>query len=170
MNIIWIIVGFIGGVIISKNSADMNTPSTAAAIVAMIAGCAVAWTAAYHGKRQAVHSAVATAVATATAQARSEAAAAAQSIVNLYGLPHELALDIGPQRSIMSEDRQALTQGETSGQDHAQSRGVEHRRGLPRRPLRRDEDPRLVMLHERRRNSADGRGDGASGARDRLAD
>lgn len=151
MNIIWIIVGFMGGVIMAKNSAEMDAPSVAAVIFAMVAGCGVAWSAAYHGKRQAVASAVATATAVATAKARSEANAAAQSIVNLYGgaIPNLESGLVPTQRYVLAsdvtEDRQ-LTQGEQSnGQVSHEDRSVGHRRGFSYRPLRTGRDtPRRV--------------------------
>ena len=76
----WTILGFIGGVIVSQNSAGMNHPELAAVFLCMIASCGLMWTLGYRGKSVAVASAVATATANANANAR----AAASSAVNLY--------------------------------------------------------------------------------------
>lgn len=78
--LLYIVLGFLGGIIVARNAAPMNAPSKGAVFLAMLVGGYILWKAGYKGKREAV----ASAVAIATATARAEATANAQAAINLY--------------------------------------------------------------------------------------
>lgn len=80
----WILAGFFGGVIMSKNSEPMTTPETAALFLCLVVACGFMWFAGYRGKSVAVATAVAHATAVANANAAASAKAAASSAINLY--------------------------------------------------------------------------------------
>ena len=80
----WIVAGFFGGVIISKNSEPMSSPETISIFLCLIVACGFMWFAGYRGKSVAVATAVATATAMANANAAANAKAAASSAINLY--------------------------------------------------------------------------------------
>lgn len=82
--LLYILLGFIGGVIITRNAAPMSAPSKGALVLAMLVGGFILWRAGYKGKAEAVATAVAIATATATAEAKAEATAQAQAAINLY--------------------------------------------------------------------------------------
>lgn len=83
-NLLWIILGFCGGAIVSQNSKEMADPEKTAIFLCMVVGCGIVWTMGYRGKSVAIATAVATAVAQANAQAEASARAAASSAINLY--------------------------------------------------------------------------------------
>ena len=80
----WLICGFFGGVIVTRNAAPMSQPATAAIFLAFIVGMGIMWFAGYRGKKEAVSSAVAVAMSVANANANAAARAAASSAINLY--------------------------------------------------------------------------------------
>lgn len=80
----WIILGFMGGVIVSRNAVTMSHPELAAVFFTMIVSCGIMWWAGYRGKSTAVATAVATAVSIAKAEANANAKAVASSAINLY--------------------------------------------------------------------------------------
>lgn len=86
--LIWMVLGFMGGVSMARNAQAMNAPSVGAVGLVLVVGCGVCWFAAYRGKSQVVASAVAVAVAsaeaTASAAAESRAQAIAQAAVHLH--------------------------------------------------------------------------------------
>jgi hypothetical protein len=82
--IVYLVAGFLGGVIVSRNAAAMPKPSANAALVGAGILCLVGWVAGRREKNSAVAVAVAHAEATATAAAESQAAAFAQAAVHLH--------------------------------------------------------------------------------------
>lgn len=80
----WMIVGLLGGIMISRNAQEMTNPEVAAVFMAMIVGSGITFFCGYRGKKDAVSMAVATAVATANANSEANARAAASSAINLY--------------------------------------------------------------------------------------
>ena len=82
--IVYLVAGFLGGVIVSRNAAAMPRPSANAALVGAGILCLVGWVAGRREKNSAVAVAVAHAEATATAAAESQAAAFAQAAVHLH--------------------------------------------------------------------------------------
>lgn len=82
--IVYIVAGFLGGVIVSRNAAAMPRPSANAVLVGAGVLCVVGWIAGRREKNSAVAIAVAHAEATATAVAESQAAAFAQAAVHLH--------------------------------------------------------------------------------------
>lgn len=82
--LLWTVLGFIGGVMVSQNAEPMSNPEKASVVLGIIAAAGFTWILGYRGKALAVASAVATATATANANAESSARAAASSAINLY--------------------------------------------------------------------------------------
>lgn len=80
----WLILGFLGGIVTTRNAEPMGAPATSAVFLAFVVGCGLLWFAGYRGKREAVATAVATAVASANAAAEASARSAATSAVTLY--------------------------------------------------------------------------------------
>ena len=79
-----VIIGFFGGIIMTRNSEPMNSPQTAGVFLCMIVGCGLMWYMGYRGKSSAVATAIATATATAKAEANAQARSVASSAINLY--------------------------------------------------------------------------------------
>lgn len=86
--LVWLVLGLMGGIAVSRNAPAMSAPAASAVILCGVVACGFVWWAAYRGKSQAVASAVAVAVAQAHAEAEAvadaRAAAVAQSAVNLF--------------------------------------------------------------------------------------
>jgi len=86
--LLWVVAGFIAGVVVSRNAAPMANPVLGAVLVGVGVVVAVAWWGGVCDKKAAVATAVARATAVATAAAEAKAAAlasaAAQAAVNLY--------------------------------------------------------------------------------------
>lgn len=80
----WIILGFFGGVIVSKNTAQMTSPQITTVFLVLIVACGIMWWAGYRGKSTAVATAVATAISVAKAEANANAKAVANSAINFY--------------------------------------------------------------------------------------
>lgn len=78
--LLFMIVGFITGVIITRNSVAMAKPERGTAYIAMAAACFLLYRMATKGKNQAIASAVAVAVAKANAEASAAADARAQAV------------------------------------------------------------------------------------------
>lgn len=76
--LVWMLLGLMGGVAISRNAPALTAPQGAAVILACIVGCGICWWAGFRGKSVAVATAVATAVA--VAEAKAEATAEAQAL------------------------------------------------------------------------------------------
>lgn len=79
-----ILLGFLGGVIVARNSEHMSNQSSAAVFLTLFVACGIMWRAGYRGKREEVAKAVANATAIAAANAESQARAAATSAINFY--------------------------------------------------------------------------------------
>ncbi len=115
-----IILGFIIGVIISRNAQALAAPVASA----VVAGAMFGLWATYRFGNKDKNTAVATAVAIATANARAEATAQAQSVINLYGIP--LKLDPSGSDAIMVSDSDTdriIDHGHASHQRIDQSHG-----------------------------------------------
>ncbi len=86
--LLWVLAGFVAGVVVSRNAAPMASPVLGAVLVGVALVVAVAWWGGVRDKKAAVATAVAKAVAVATATAEAQSAAvagaAAQAAVNLY--------------------------------------------------------------------------------------
>ena len=82
--LLWIVCGFMGGVITSQNSRQMSTPVLGSIVLAFLVGCGITFFAGYRGKSVAVATAVANATAIAKAEANANAKAIANSAINLY--------------------------------------------------------------------------------------
>lgn len=86
--LLWVLGGFVAGVVVSRNAAPMANPVLGAVLLGVAVVVAVAWWGGVRDKKAAVATAVAKATAIATAAAEAKAAAmagaAAQAAVNLY--------------------------------------------------------------------------------------
>lgn len=81
--LLFILAGFLGGVIISRNAAPLDNASRGGIVLSLLVGGFILWRAGYRGKREAVAVAVSTAVATAVADATANANASAQQAVQI---------------------------------------------------------------------------------------
>lgn len=116
IRILWIVAGFFGGIIVSRNAEPMSDPETGAVFLALIAAGGVMWCAGYRGKTSAVASAVAVANAAASAQADARAQAVANSAINLYlgqqaGISPEIIGSIVDRSVIENRDTAAVFDG-----------------------------------------------------------
>lgn len=138
--LLYIIIGFLGGVVIARNSAAMSHPQQGAVVLAMILGGFVLWRAGYKGKAEAV----ATAVAIATATAKAEATANAQAAINLYmnaeksSIESLKVIDSVTDTSIIEATNLAkeISHGTDSGQRHGEGQRIPRTRN-PRRSRER---------------------------------
>ena len=80
---LWVLAGFFGGVIVSRNAEPMAAPAFSAVVLGCLLMACVTWFGGNRGKAAAVATAVATAVAEAEAHAESTAVAIAQQAVNV---------------------------------------------------------------------------------------
>lgn len=81
--LLYVGLGFTGGVIIARNAEPMSNAQTSSVILAMLVGGFVLWRAGYRGKAEAVATAVAVAVANAHSEANAHAQAVAQQAVHI---------------------------------------------------------------------------------------
>lgn len=79
-----VLIGFFGGVIVSRNAQPMSAPASSAVFFMLFVSCGIMWYLGYRGKSSAVANATATATATATAKANAQARSVASSAINLY--------------------------------------------------------------------------------------
>ena len=107
----WVVLGFMGGTILSKNTQQMSQPTQWAALFAMFVGCGIMFWVGYKGKSTAVATAVATATAIANANANANAKSVASSAINLY---------LGQQAGVTSEIIESIV--DHSAQQIANSR------------------------------------------------
>lgn len=84
IRLVWLVAGFVGGLVVARNAPAMPHPAVGALLLCMVVGCGVCWWAGYRGKSSAVATAVATAVASAEASAEARAQAIAQQAVSVY--------------------------------------------------------------------------------------
>lgn len=107
--LLYTVLGFMGGVVISRNAQPMSGASQGAIVLGMIVGGFVLWRAGYKGKSEAVAVAVATAVASANAAAEAHAQAVATQAVQIVvqGLDHR---GIEASRVLMNDTNAAVEQ------------------------------------------------------------